>query len=133
MANNPPGCAAAFAALDVLVNENLTERANRLGEILIKQLQSYNLPHVVEFTGAGMFWAIVIEPKPPKVTGRRIVALLAQRGVLASATVAGTRVRICPPLTIGEEDLLKGAEIVARAFEEVEDMDFIPGEAISSP
>ncbi|KAI1628896.1 pyridoxal phosphate-dependent transferase [Exophiala viscosa] len=130
MANNPPGCAAALAALDVLVDEKLAERAEHLGRLLLERLRSLNLPYVVEFSGSGLFLAIVIEPRPPKVTGRRIAALLAQRGVLASANMGGSRVRICPPLTISEEDLLRGVDIMAAVFAEVEDVDYIPGEVI---
>ncbi|OQV03844.1 hypothetical protein CLAIMM_08832 [Cladophialophora immunda] len=130
MANNPPGCAAALAALDVLEEEKLSDRANYLGGLLLEKLRSFNLPHVIEYMGSGLFIAAVIEQKPPKVTGRRITALLAQRGILASATGMGNRIRFCPPLTISEEDLLRGAEIIATAFADVEDMGEIPGEAV---
>ncbi|KAK4941196.1 ornithine aminotransferase [Elasticomyces elasticus] len=130
MANNPPGCAAALAALDVLVDEKLADRADRLGKLLLERLRSYDLPYVVEFSGRGLFLAMVIEAKPPKVTGRRIAALLAQRGVLVSSNTAGTRIRICPPLTISEEDLMRGADVVAAVFAEIEDVGDIPGEAV---
>ncbi|KAK6368218.1 ornithine aminotransferase [Exophiala oligosperma] len=132
MANNPPGCAAALAALDVLLEESLSERANRLGKMLIDRLKSYNLPHVLEFSGSGLFWAVVIDQKPPKITGRRIAALLAHRGLLASCTAVGDRLRLCPPLTISEEELMKGAEIVAQVFAEVEHAGYIAGELVES-
>ncbi|KIY01538.1 uncharacterized protein Z520_03090 [Fonsecaea multimorphosa CBS 102226] len=130
MANNPPGCAAALAALDILEEEKLSDRANDLGELLLEKLRSFNLPHVIEFSGSGLFIAVAIEQKPPKVTGRRITALLAHRGVLASATGMGDRIRFCPPLTISEEDLLRGADIIATAFADVEDVGKIPGEIV---
>jgi ornithine--oxo-acid transaminase len=129
MAANPVGCAAALATLDVLVDEDLSARANEMGALLISTLKAAKLPHVKEYMGAGLFWSIVLDDKPPKVTPRRIVSLLAQRGVLASA--AGLkRIRICPPLTIGKEELLKGAEIVIGALRDIEEMGELPAETL---
>ncbi|CZR64870.1 related to CAR2-ornithine aminotransferase [Phialocephala subalpina] len=129
MAANPVGCAAAIAALDVLVDEKLSERANKMGALLVSTLEAAKLPHVKEIMGNGLFYALVLDDKPPKVTPRRIVSLLAQRGVLASA--AGLkRIRICPPLTISKEELLKGCEIVIGAFRDIEDMGELPAEVL---
>lgn len=129
MAANPVGCAAAIAALDVLVDEKLSERANEMGALLLSTLEAGKLPHVQEIKGNGLFYALVLDDKPPKVTPRRIVSLLAQRGVLASA--AGLkRIRICPPLTISKEELLKGCEIVIGAFRDIEEMGELPAEVL---
>lgn len=97
MANTPPGCASALAALDVLVEEKLSGRANYLGGLLLDKLRSFHLPHVIDYSGSGLFTAVVVEQKPPMVTGRRIAVLLAQRGALVSANVIGNRIRFCPP------------------------------------
>lgn len=129
MAANPIGCAAALAAVNVLVDENLSARANEMGDILISILKAANLPRVSEYMGSGLFWSIVLDEEPPKITPRRIVSLLAQRGVLASA--AGVRrIRICPPLTISKEELLKGAEIVIGAMKDIENAGWLPAETL---
>jgi ornithine--oxo-acid transaminase len=129
MAANPVGCAAALAALDVLVDENLSQRSNELGDLLLSNLKAANLPHIIDFDGAGLFMSLVLEDKPPKVTPRRIVSLLAQRGVLASA--AGLRrIRICPPLTISKEELLKGAEVVIGVMRDIEGCGELPAEVL---
>lgn len=131
-AATPVGCAAAIAALDVLVDEKLSDRANELGALLISTLEAAKLPHITGFSGAGLFWSIVFERKPPKVTPRRIVSLLAQRGVLVSA--AGlNRVRICPPLTISKDELLKGAKMVIEAIRDIEGMGELPSESLFDP
>ncbi len=131
MAANPPGCAAALAALDVLFDEKLSERAQKMGALLISTIQSFHPPHVKEYMGAGMLWAIVLEEKPPRVTSRRVIALLAKRGVLANA-IKGGRVRLCPPLNIDQDTLLKGAAIVAKALIDIEDCnEELPGEVVS--
>ena len=123
------GCAAAIAALDVLVAENLSQRSNELGTPLRSTLKAAELPHVADFDGAGLFMSLVLDEKPPKVTPRRIVSLLAQRGVLAS--VAGLRrIRICPPLTISKEELLKGAEVVIGVMRDIEGCGELPAEVL---
>lgn len=119
MAANPPGCAAALAALDVLEEENLAARASEMGGLMISTLKSFNPPHVKEYMGSGLLWAIVMEEKPPMVTSRRLAALLAQRGLLANG-IKGGRVRLCPPLNIDRDLLVKGAEIVAQALADIE-------------
>jgi len=133
MANNPPGCAAALAALDVLIEEQLPERAIRLGKLLKQTLNSYApLPHVTDMQGSGLFWSIGLQQKPPFVTGRRIAALLAQRGVLSNAVGSGMRLRICPPLTISEEDLVEGLHRIVGALKDVHGIELgsIPGETL---
>jgi ornithine--oxo-acid transaminase len=129
MAANPVGCAAAIAALDVLIDEDLSSRANEMGSLLVSTLEAAKLPHVKEISGHGLFYALVLDDKPPKVTPRRLVSLLAQRSVLASA--AGLkRIRICPPLTINKEELLKGVEILIGVFRDIEEMGELPAEVL---
>lgn len=129
MAANPVGCAAALAALNVLMKEDLANRANQMGKLLISILEAAKLPHVKEFMGVGLFWAIVLVEDPPKVTPRRVVALLAQRGLLAGPA-GSQRIRICPPLTIHEDEIVKGADIIIGAFRDIESMGELPGEAL---
>jgi ornithine--oxo-acid transaminase len=130
MAANPPGCAAALAAMDVLVDEGLSMRARHMGDVMISTIKSCNPPHVKEYVGAGMLWAMVMEEKPPLVTSRRLVALLATRGVLANG-IKGGRVRLCPPLNIDEELLVQGSKLVAQALFDLETaLEGIPGETL---
>lgn len=130
MAANPPGCAAALAALDVLMVENLSSRAQELGDLLILTIKSMNPPHVVEYTGTGLLRAIIVSEKAPRVTARRLGALLAQRGLIANG-IKGGRVRLCPPLNIDAELLVKGAKIVAQGLIDLEGVaEGIPGETI---
>lgn len=129
MAANPVGCAAAIAALDVLVDENLAARANEMGDLLISALKKANPPHVREYMGAGLFRSIVLDIEPPQVTPRRVTALFAQRGLLAGP--AGThRIRLCPPLTISKEEILKGAETIVQALRDIETMGELPAETV---
>lgn len=119
MAANPPGCAAALAALDVLIDEKLSARATEMGDLMISTIKSRNPPHVVAYTGAGLLRALVITEKAPLVTARRLGALLAQRGLIANG-IKGGRVRLCPPLNIDRGLLVKGSEMVAQALFDLE-------------
>jgi acetylornithine/N-succinyldiaminopimelate aminotransferase len=94
----PVVCAAAHAALDVLLDEALLARVRELGELMRERLAS--LPHVVEVRGRGLMNAIEVDVDAPEVVRR---ALLERRLVL-NAT-GPTTIRFLPPLVIGEAEI----------------------------
>ena len=103
-------CAAANAALDVLLDEALLARVRELGELMRERLAT--LPHVLEVRGRGLMNAIEVDVDAPAVVRR---ALLEQRLVL-NAT-GPTTIRFLPALVIGEseiEDCLERLRIVLR-------------------
>src|SRR6516164_7346233 len=55
---NPLACAVSLASLDVLVEENLTERSLQLGEKLLNQLREIDNPMITEVRGRGLFIGI---------------------------------------------------------------------------
>lgn len=126
MAATPIACISALAALDVLVDEGLSERANRMGELLISTLKTANPPHIAGYMGAGLFWAAILDTSA-QVTPRRVASLAAQRGLLTGAA-GPNRVRICPPLTISTEEMLRGANILIEALRDVESAGPLPAE-----
>lgn len=116
-------------ALDVLVNEDLSARANKMGALLVSTIKAASPPHLLDIQGAGLFLSLVIDMKAPKVTPKRLVSLCIQRGVLVS--IAGPdRVRMCPPLVITEDEALKGANIIIKAFEDLQAMGDLPAEVL---
>lgn len=126
MAATPTACSSALAALDVLVNERLAERANRMGELLISTLKTANPSHVAGYMGAGLFWALILETSS-RVTPRRLASLAGQRGLLTGAA-GPDRIRICPPLTISEDEMLRGVNILVGALRDVESVGPLPAE-----
>lgn len=64
---NPLACKVAIAALKVVVEENLADRARILGEILRKELEKLPKDLVREVRGKGMMQAIVINEGNKKV------------------------------------------------------------------
>ena len=52
---NPLACAVSIAALDVIIDENLPEHSNELGEYFKSELQKINHPAIKEVRGRGLF------------------------------------------------------------------------------
>ena len=85
---NPLGCAIAITALDILVEEKLTERAFRLGNVFRDAIRNLKNPLVKEVRGRGLLNAVVIdESKSTKGrTAWQLCLLMKDRGVLAKPT-----------------------------------------------
>ena len=85
---NPLGCAVAMTALDVLMEEDLAERATRLGEQFRNGIRALRSPLVKEVRGRGLFNAIVIDESASSRarTAWQFCLLLKSRGVLAKPT-----------------------------------------------
>ncbi len=99
---NPLACAVASAALDVLVEERLVERAAELGRQLATRLKSLRSPLVKETRCLGL-WAGV-ELLPSAGGARQYCYKLKERGLLCKDTHTHT-IRLAPPLVITQEQL----------------------------
>jgi ornithine--oxo-acid transaminase len=96
---NPLACAVARAALRVLSDEQLVERARVLGTRLLDALRAIESPFVREVRGRGLLAGVVLtEPARP------YCEQLLARGVLVKETHDYV-IRIAPPLVVAEEDL----------------------------
>jgi ornithine--oxo-acid transaminase len=112
---NPLGAAVARASLQVILDERLPERADRLGSWFMERLRAIGSPHVEEVRGKGLMIGVVI--KESSGTARPFCEALEERGVLAKETHHQV-IRFAPPLTITEEELefaLEQATEVLRA------------------
>jgi len=129
---NPLGCAVAMTALDVLIDERLAERAQRLGEQFRNGVRALHSPLVKVVRGRGLFNAIVID-ESASTRGRtawQLCLVLKSRGVLAKPTHVNI-IRFSPPLVISEEDLQKSIEIIRQALIDLDELEAIPGEVES--
>ncbi|KAL2823569.1 pyridoxal phosphate-dependent transferase [Aspergillus cavernicola] len=120
---NPLASAVALAALNVILDENLTERAAMLGEIFETRLRAIKSPYFDTVTGKGLFRSIYIHESHPqgRVTGKRLVKLCLKRGLVANA--AGRRLRICPSLVIEQDTMLEGVRILEQALSDLPDLE----------
>ena len=99
---SPLAAAIARAALNVINEENLVEKANVLGEYLLEQLSEIPSPHVKEVRGRGLL--IGIELKPEAGGARRFCEALQHRGILAKDAHENV-IRFAPPLVIDKQTI----------------------------
>jgi ornithine--oxo-acid transaminase len=96
---NPLGAAIGRAALRVLVEERLADRAHELGEWFMGELRKIHAPHITDVRGRGLL--IGVELTGP---ARPYCEVLAERGILCKETHDHV-VRFAPPLVISKADL----------------------------
>ena len=111
---NPVGAKVAMAALDVIKDEKLEERAEYLGEILRKELKAINSDMLTLVRGKGLLNAIIIKPKNGKKAWD-VCVKMAENGLLAKPT-HGDIIRFAPPLVITEEQLMECVEIIRKSI-----------------
>ncbi len=99
---NPLAAAVAEASLDVITEENLSERSAELGAYLLRELQGINTDKVAEIRGRGLFIGVEIrkEVGPARPFCEALMAL----GVLTKETHAQV-IRLAPPLVIEESEI----------------------------
>ena len=123
---NPLACAAANAAIDVILEEGLVENSRRVSETMLKRMQAIKERHplVGDVRGQGLFLGIELvkdrETKEPFVeAGIAVFKRAFEKGV--AWIPANENLRITPPLIITEEVALKGLDIIEEAIGEVEE------------
>ena len=113
---NPVAAKVAIAALEVIKEEKLSDRAEELGEKFRAELRKIDSPMVELVRGKGLLNAIVIKPTNGKSAWDVCVALK-ENGLLAKPTHEHI-IRFAPPLVITEEQLMECAEIISRTIKQ---------------
>ena len=123
---NPLGIAASHAVLDVIEEEDLCARANELGSRLKQRLESIRsrVPEIVDVRGPGFMVAAEFNtadgsaPNPDMANAIRLEAL--ERGlVLLTCGVYGNVIRFLAPLTVPDEILAEGMDILEASIDAV--------------
>lgn len=99
---NPLACAIACEALDVIIDDNLSERSAELGEYLMDLLLSIDTKHIKEIRGRGLW--VGIELKKEAGGARRFCEALMEEGLLCKETHEHV-IRLAPPLVITKEEI----------------------------
>lgn len=114
---NPLACAVAMAALDVVEEEQLSERAEKLGKIFRSEMNKIiaktDLVHSVR--GKGLLNAIIINDSQDSPTAWNLCVALKENGLLAKPT-HGNIIRLAPPLVITEEQLMECVAIIEKTI-----------------
>lgn len=110
---NPLAAAVGIAALDVIVEEQLPDRAAELGTYFMMRLREIASPHVEEVRGRGLL--IGVELTPAAGGARRFCKALMQEGILAKETRENV-IRFAPPLVITRSQLDWALERIERVL-----------------
>ncbi|OWF36207.1 ornithine aminotransferase, mitochondrial-like [Mizuhopecten yessoensis] len=113
---NPLACKVAIAALEVLEEEKLAERAEYLGQILRKELSELPKDLVKIVRGKGLLNAIVINEKHDAMD---VCLRLRDNGLLAKPT-HGDIIRFAPPLIMADDQMMECISIIKKTILEFE-------------
>ncbi|MDC3050587.1 ornithine--oxo-acid transaminase [Flavobacteriales bacterium] len=118
---NPLACKVAQAALEVVIDEKLAEKAEDLGQIFRDQLEKRlgHLNIVSKVRGKGLLNAIVINDTEDSSTAWDMCISLRDNGLLAKPT-HGNIIRFAPPLVITKEQLLECISIIENTIKSFE-------------
>jgi len=114
---NPIACAVAIAALEVVEEEKLSERAEELGQLFRSEIEKLieKSSLITKVRGKGLLNAILINDTPDSSTAWNICLKLKDNGLLAKPT-HGNIIRLAPPLVITEEQLLDCVKIIKKTI-----------------
>jgi len=107
---SPIAAAVGVAALEVLEEEHLADRASELGDYFMGKLREIDAPNVKEVRGRGLL--VGVELYPEAGGARRYCEMLQEAGILAKETHDHV-IRFAPPLIIEKETLDWALEIIA--------------------
>jgi 4-aminobutyrate aminotransferase-like enzyme len=120
---NPIGMAASYASMQVLLDESLVEESARKGRIVEGMLRDWAARHdtfLLEVFGSGLMWAVLVRDR---ANGDLQIGLVDQlveecfrQGVLSIRTASGS-IKLGPPLTIPDEALTEGINVIIETFE----------------
>jgi ornithine--oxo-acid transaminase len=111
---NPVAARVAIAALEVVKEEKLAERAEELGKIFRAEMNKIESDMIELVRGKGLLNAVVIRPKNGK-TAWDVCVKMAENGLLAKPTHDHI-IRFAPPLVISEEELMEAVDIIKKSL-----------------
>ncbi len=111
---NPLAAKVAIAALEVVKEEKLAEKAEALGIIFREEMSKVKTDMIELVRGKGLLNAIIIKPKNGKEAWD-VCLKMAENGLLAKPT-HGHIIRFAPPLIITESQLREAIEIIKKSI-----------------
>lgn len=120
---NPLACAAALAAIELYEHADLVSRAAQIGVVLRQRLDAMRAadPRVGDVRGRGAMFAVeLVQPgtnePDPALAARVAAAAHAEAVVVLTCGTYGNVIRFLPPLSISDDLLVEGLEVVAKAL-----------------
>lgn len=114
---NPLACAVAKEALQVVLDENLAENAQALGNIFRARMHQLvqESPLLTSVRGKGLLNALVINSPKSSSLAWDICLKLKENGLLAKPT-HGNKIRFAPPLVMTEDQLEDCVSIIDKTI-----------------
>lgn len=110
LAGNPLASAVGLSSLKVIEEENLAERAEKMGAHLIEELKKLNHPNIKSIRGKGLLIGIELT-----VDTAPYIKRLLELG-LVSLPVQKNMLRLTPPLIINQEEVKYTLERISELF-----------------
>jgi 4-aminobutyrate aminotransferase/(S)-3-amino-2-methylpropionate transaminase len=126
---NPVACAAALAVLDVIERDDICARSRRIGDVAIRRMRAMQQRHdcIGDVRGIGAMTAmeLVRHRSSREPDADLTVAILREahaRGLaLLRAGLHDNVIRLLMPLTISDDELTAGLDILEQSLEAVSD------------
>ena len=115
---SPLASVVAKKALEVLVDENMAENAEIMGELFRKELRALNSPFIKLVRGKGLLNAIVINHKDPEAAWQ-LCEIFRDNGLITKPT-HGDKIRLAPPLIINETQIHEAVGIIEKSLNSLE-------------
>ncbi|KAI9808367.1 MAG: ornithine aminotransferase [Phylliscum demangeonii] len=130
---NPLGCAVAIRALELIHEEGMIARAQRLGELFRQGLADLQSPLIATIRGRGLLNAIVIdESRTGGHSAWDLCMLFKAKGLLAKPTHRNI-IRLAPPLVISDEEIHAALAIIRDALLELPTLSGAAQDAVIPP
>ncbi|GKX67062.1 aspartate aminotransferase family protein [Inconstantimicrobium mannanitabidum] len=110
---NPVVCAGALAVLDQICNDSFLTSVSKKSKLILDSLSNLQLDSIVETRGIGLMIGIEI-----KNLSATVQKLALEKGLLVG-TAGKNVIRLLPPLTITEEELTTGLNILKEVLLEI--------------
>lgn len=126
-AGSPLGCRAALTVLDIIESEQLNDRARKIGDRVVEKMHllADRFEGIGDVRGLGAMCAMEIVKDrhskiPDKDTVGKIVKAAGERGLMVlSAGLYSNVIRLLMPITITDDQLEEGLQILEEAMEAV--------------
>lgn len=126
---NPLACAAAHAVLDIIAEEQLCERSNRIGKRMLERIAQMKdkktTAAIGDVRGLGAMVAFELIKQrggntPDAAMAKQLTSKALEHGlILLSCGIYGNTVRLLAPLTIPDEQLEEGLTLLEKVLVEI--------------
>lgn len=115
---NPLACAVAMESVKVIIEEDMIQNAENMGQIFREKLLNINLPNIELVRGKGLLNAIKIKPFNNGKKAYDVCLQMKTNGLLAKQTHEHI-IRFAPPLTINKSQINEAIEIIEKSIREI--------------